>query len=246
MAEKLLKNRNQSGGCIGIIAATYKTYSGYNDAFAFGMFDAIWPGFRPIYRQRIYFPLSTYTSPTYEVGDVMDLGLIRMDETYGYSSLTWRRYHCFGDPSMMLYTEVPQLLQNPIIRVTGDTLYVNIHEEGCRISIVNNTTNEVQSYLGNCVIQYVGNDSISVCIDKHNYVPFVWHKDIYIQDENIVASNREYYAKNVKVGNHVTDQKPHGNVTITNSNVTIKADEVVIDCGTKINLGSTLKVNTSH
>ena len=246
LAEKLLKNRNQSGGCVGIIAATHNTFSGYNDAFAFGMFDAIWPGFRPVYRQCFYFPLSTYTSPTYEVGDIMDLGLIRMNETFGNSSLTWRRYHCFGDPSMMLYTEAPQLLQNPISRVTGDTLYVNIHEEGCRISIVNNTTNKVQSYLGSSVVQYVGSDDISVCIDKHNYVPYVWHKDIYIQNENIVASNREYHARNVKVGNHVTDQRPQGNVTITNSNVTIKADKVVIDSGTEINLGSILKVNTSH
>ncbi|MBO4549488.1 MAG: hypothetical protein J5733_02050, partial [Bacteroidaceae bacterium] len=127
---------------------------------------------------------------------------------------------------MMLYTENPLFLQDPIIRIAGDTLYVNVHEEGCRISIVNNTTNEVQSYLGSCVFQYVGSDSISVCIDKHNYVPYVWHKEICIQNENIVASKREYHAKNVKVGNHVTDQKPQGNVTITNSNVSIKADKV--------------------
>ena len=83
------------------------------------------------------------------------------------------------------------------------------------------------------------------CSDQGR-VPYVWHKDVYIQNEDIVASNREYHAKNVKVGNHVTDQKPQGNVTITNSNVTIKADKVVLDRGTKINLGSTLKINALH
>lgn len=61
-----------------------------------------------------------------------------------------------------------------------------------------------------------------------------------------VGINREYHAKNVKIGKHVTDQKPQGNVTVTNSNVTIKADKVVLDKGTQINLGSTLKVNSSH
>ena len=64
-----------------------------------------------------------------------------------------------------------------------------------------------------------------------------------IQNENIVASNREYHARNVKVGNHVTDQKPQGNVTITNSNITVKTDNVVLDKGTRVNLGSTLRVD---
>ena len=77
-------------------------------------------------------------------------------------------------------------------------------------------------------------------------MPYVWHKDIYIQNENIVASNREYHAKNVKVGNHVTDQKPKGNVNVTNSNVIIKANKVLLDKGTTINLGSTLEVKTSQ
>jgi len=61
-----------------------------------------------------------------------------------------------------------------------------------------------------------------------------------------VGINREYHAKNVKIGKHVTDQKPQGNVTVTNSNVTIKADKVVLDKGTQINLGSTLRVQTSQ
>lgn len=243
LAEILLKNQNQEGGCVGMIAATQESPSGYNDAFAYGMFDAIWPGFIPMYGLKNY---STYTSfiyPTYEVGDIMDLGLFRMKETWGNNSTMWKLFHCFGDPSMMLYTENPRPLQDPTIRVIGDTLYVNVIDEECKINIVNNTTNVVQSYLGNAVILYVGDDNISVCIDKHNYVPYVWHKDIYIQDEDIVASNREYHAKNIKVGNHVTDQRPQGNVTITNSNITIKADNVVLDKGTRVNLGSILRVD---
>lgn len=55
-----------------------------------------------------------------------------------------------------------------------------------------------------------------------------------------VGINREYHAKNIKVGKHVADQKPQGNVTVTNSNVTIKADKVTLDKGTTINIGSSL------
>ena len=61
-----------------------------------------------------------------------------------------------------------------------------------------------------------------------------------------VGINREYHAKNIKVGKHVTDQKPQGNVTVTNSNVTIKANHVLLDKGTTVNLGSTLRVQTSQ
>ena len=96
------------------------------------------------------------------------------------------------------------------------------------------------------MVQYVGNDDISVCIDKHNYVPYVWEKDIYIQNELIISSDREYNAQNVKVGNHVTDQKPQGNVNITNSKITISAQNVLLDKGTIVNLGSILKIIPSH
>ena len=246
LAEKFLKNQNQSGGCVGIIAATQESYSGYNDAMTFGIFDAIWPGFIPIYRLNSY-GTSTYNSPTYEVGKIMDLGLIRMSETWGFPSFrhpcaeyTWKLYHCFGDPSMMLYTDKPQYFNNPSIKLNNDTLYVNVFDGDCRINIVNNVTNEVQSYYGDAVALYVGNDDITICLDKHNFVPYVWKKDIYIQNEDIVSTKREYHAQSVKIGNHVTDQKPQGNVIVTNSNVTIKADKVTLDKGTTINIGSSL------
>lgn len=243
MTEKFLKK--QGGGCVGMIAATHQSFSGYNDAMAFGIFDAIWPGFIPLYKLNLYSNI-TYDSSTYEVGEIMDLGLLRMKETWGNYSLMWQRYHCFCDPSMMLYTENPQLLQAPIIHITNDSLYINVFDEGCRINVFNNSTNEVCSYLGDNVVQYVGNDDISLCIDKHNYVPYVWKKDIYIQNELIISSDREYNAQNVKVGNHVTDQKPQGNVNITNSKITISAQNVLLDKGTIVNLGSILKINPSH
>ena len=251
LSEMFLKNQNQSGGCIGIIAATEVSFSGYNDAMTFGMFDAIWPDFTPVFRQKFYIPDTTFTNPTYEVGEFMDLGLMRMAQTWGYSHpsqsiTTWKLFHCFGDPSIMLYTDNPKQIQEPSIHITNDTIYVSILDVGCRINIVNNATSEVHSYLGNNVAQYVGSDDISVCIDKHNYVPYVWHKSIYIQNEDIVASDREYHAKTVKVGKHVTDLKPQGNVTVTNSNVTIKANHVLLDKGTTVNLGSTLRVQTSQ
>ena len=61
-----------------------------------------------------------------------------------------------------------------------------------------------------------------------------------------VGINREYHAKNVKIGKPVTDLKPQGDVIVTNSNVTIKANHVLLDKGTNINLGSNLRIKTSN
>ena len=77
-------------------------------------------------------------------------------------------------------------------------------------------------------------------------VPYVWQKDIHIQNENILSSHREYHAQNVKVGNQVTDKKPHGNVNVENSNIFIKANNVLLDRGIYINVGSTFKIKTTN
>ena len=77
-------------------------------------------------------------------------------------------------------------------------------------------------------------------------VPYVWQKDIHIQNENILSSHREYHAQNVKVGKHVTDQKPQGNVNVINSHVSIRANNVLLDKGTYINVGSTFKIKTTN
>ena len=250
LAEDLLKL--QSGGCVGMIAASGKSYPGYNDAFVYGMFDAIWPGFSPIYKLNGYGNTS-FSAPSYEVGEIMDLGLLRMSETWGAPSSrstnrlkTKKMYHCFCDPSMMLYTENPQFFETPTIQIDDDTLYVNVSDGECRINVVNNITNEVQSYIGENVAICVGDNDISVCLDKHNYVPYVWQKDIHIQNENILSSHREYHAQNVKVGKHVTDQKPQGNVNVINSHVSIRANNVLLDKGTYINVGSTFKIKTTN
>ena len=254
LAEDLLKLR--SGGCVGMIAATQDSYSGYNDAMTYGMFDAIWPGFTPQKQFKRYGGYQLFTEPTYEVGDIMDLGLLRMSETWGgppsnaqntsYGVHTRRLFHCFCDPSMMLYTENPRYFYSPAIHLNNDTLYVNTSEQKCKINIVKNTTGEVYSYFGDNVRLYIGDEDVSVCIDKHNFVPYIWHRNLCIQNEDFVYTSKDYHAHNVKVGKHVTDQKPQGNVNVINSTITIKADKLVLDKGTNINIGSVLNIKKNN
>lgn len=83
-AEAFLQKRN--GGAIAVYAATEKSWPGYNDAMVIGMFDAIWPD--PGVDSKLYNFLHMTTSPsrlweTTRLGEILDQGLRRMEETWG-------------------------------------------------------------------------------------------------------------------------------------------------------------------
>lgn len=127
-AEAFLKK--EDGGCVGIFAATETSLMGYDDAMALGMFDAIWPNLQPIYLFNNYASYTPFTIPTYELGRMLDLGLARMGETFGLNNQNNRRvitnklYHCFGDPSMRIYTDTPKNFAEPLIFLRNDSIFV--------------------------------------------------------------------------------------------------------------------------
>lgn len=54
---------------------------------------------------------------------------------------------------------------------------------------------------------------------------------------------KELVGKNILIGNHVTEEKPVGDVVIENANVTIQGNSVKLHSGTRIN-HSRVKINT--
>lgn len=104
-AETFLKKEN--GGCVGIIAASEASLSGYNDALSEMMFDAIWPSnvlridmpdFGPDHRENV-------AKPVYELGRILDMGMKYLSVIEGvYLNRMYTRelFHCFGDPSMKI------------------------------------------------------------------------------------------------------------------------------------------------
>ena len=65
----------------------------------------------------------------------------------------------------------------------------------------------------------------------------------YIQNMNIVGKLEEMHDV-IKVGNHVTDSELSGDVTTSEANVNLKARKVLLDKGTYISKGSTLRINS--
>jgi hypothetical protein len=109
--------RKSNGGAVGVVAASYYSYSGYNDGLSIGMIDAIWsnPGLVPVFGNGgINNPGITPHTDIVTMGDVLNHGLIREVQTWGGNNTgtryTHELFHYFGDPAMRIWTEQPQQL----------------------------------------------------------------------------------------------------------------------------------------
>jgi len=103
--------RKYPGGAVGVFGHAEISLSGYNDALAFGIFDAIWasPGCIPVFTgsggiKNLNLPSHP---PILTMGDVANHALIRMTQTWGTHQYTNELFHYFGDPSMRMYTRPP-------------------------------------------------------------------------------------------------------------------------------------------
>lgn len=241
--------RKSNGGCVGIYGATEVSYSGYNDVLTTGMFDAIWPN--PGLHINIPNRNNTFSvtpTPSYTLGQILAQGMIRLSETYGMSSdhvkYTREIFHCFGDPSMKIYTQFPTVFNNVNISRTESAIFVNTGEnENARITAYDPISGEVMSHLGNSAIITISNpnDAI-VCVSNHNRIPFIQYPDVmYIQNTNIAGRLDETHDI-IKVGNHVTTTISSGDVTTSNADITLRARKVLLDKGTYISIGSSLKI----
>lgn len=243
--------RKSDGGCVAIYGATEVSYSGYNDVLTTGMFDAIWPdpGLSiKIPNQNNSF--SATPTPTYALGQILAQGMVRLAETYGYNNsytkYTNEIFHCFGDPSMKIYTENPTAFTDVSIVRNVSSISVNLGANDiARITMYDPISGDVQSSVGNSATVTTLNPSETiVCVSAHNRIPFIQKQDVmYIQNTNIVGNLNETHDV-VKVGNHVNPAITTGDVTTSGANITLKAKEVLLDSGTYISVGSTLKTIT--
>ncbi len=221
-----------------------------NDALTTGMFDAIWPN--P--GLSIHIPnkndaFSATPSPTYTLGQILNQGMVRLAETYDLSDQTTKYtkeiFHCFGDPSMKIYTQCPTAFTNVIISRNESSISVNLGDSVvARITAYNPTTGEVQSFVGNFATITTSNpEEDIICISAHNRIPYIQSPDImYIQNTNITGTFDESHDI-IKVGNHVTTAIEAGDVTTSNAEITLRARKVVLDDGTYISVGSSLRTD---
>ena len=117
--------RRTNGGSVGIFAASYYSYSGYNDGFSIGLIDGIWsnPGMIPAFGSGgVSNPNVTAHNDITKMGDLLNHGLTRVIQTWGggtsANKYTHELFHYFGDPAMRIWTQSP----DSIIASIGDTI----------------------------------------------------------------------------------------------------------------------------
>lgn len=189
-AEKFLRMENK--GAVGVVAAAYYSYSGYNDALSEGMIDAIWadPGLYPDFGTGG--TGNNYTIGTgndiYTMGDVVNQGLYAMERNWNGSSTSfnyqYELFHWFGDPAMRIWTDNPNsnviaATHSSTIDCAGSTFAISGSTAGATATLVFN--NEL---IGETVLDGSGNGSIPysitssgssvvLTISKHNNYPYV-------------------------------------------------------------------------
>ncbi len=185
-AEKLMRMSNK--GAVGVVAASYYSYSGPNDGFSAGLIDAIWhdPGLTPNFGSGGVSspPGSSPTSDIFTMGDVMNQGLIRMIETWGDNTYTHELYHYFGDPAMKIWTSNPNsnvITASHIGSLPIGSTSLSMH--GCNASdglatlvfngeLVGETT--LSGGSGTITFPALTNDAATaiLTISKHNWKPY--------------------------------------------------------------------------
>lgn len=188
LAERFL--RKQGGGAVAVIAASDISYSGYNDALACGLFDAIWPepGLRPKFPGVNSLGGET-PAPTYELGQILDQAQVRVSETFGSPDpsvssnekndsfcriVTKEIYHCFGDPSMQICTEMPAPFSGVSVTRGNGCVTVGNGGETARITFVNRRTGEVVSHIAPSAVYTTADfEDVDVCVYGHNRIPYI-------------------------------------------------------------------------
>lgn len=150
-------------------------------------------------------------------------------------------FHCFGDPSIRIYTQQPTAFDNATITRNNGTISVNAGESNAEISFYNKTTGEVKRYLGLQATYNCGTNDVSVCISGPNKIPYV--DPLFLQNE-VINGPVEYNGGTIEVGYSVTDQKSYGNVYFNSGEITIRGNNIEFRGGTNVELGTELKVET--
>ena len=108
------------------------------------------------------------------------------------------------------------------------------------------------SYVGTELTHYIGDENITdieniiVCIDRHNYIPYVVEGgDIYYLQNDTISGNRTIIGERIIAGRNVTDKQAPGKVIFDGGGtVNIKGKQrVELHPGTEIKIGTKVIIN---
>lgn len=155
--------------------------------------------------------------------------------------------NAMGDPEMTIFTDNPMEFTNATVSMSGTTVLVSTGGvTDCTIALTSMDLGESYFSVEKGVSSAIFLDvsvPYYVTITKHNYKPYQYSTDIYIQNEDI-AIDKNYKGRNIYVGNNVTSSIIYGDVFIEDSiNVILEADEdVYIEGGFEIGATGSMEI----
>mgnify|MGYP002623828397 CR=1 FL=1 len=239
--------KKSNGGAIAVISPSEDSYIYHNDAMVEGMFNAVWTNPGTYYYNSVNSThnQTLFSLPINEIGSILDFGTYYLSAFCSpsqYATLSPQTlymkeaYHLFGDPSMIFNTQTPELIEASI-SYNENTIRIKTNDGPARFSFYSCAPNDymIDSFVGDSIDYYIGYDSVYVCIDRPNCLPYIFKiiQDEYIQNENI-SDVRSYIGDKIKVGRKVTRYRPEGNVIIEGANLKLIGNKVELHSGTTI------------
>ena len=142
---------------------------------------------------------------------------------------------------MQIYTDKPTAFSNVNVERTANGISVSSNDINSRITFYNHKTNEVKSYLSTRA-NYTAEDlsEVDVCVSAHNKIPYInKNTTIYIQNQTLNGP-LNITGDKIIIGSSVTSSKPEGPVIFNSGEITITANEIIMEDGVTINKGAIL------
>ncbi|MCK5773474.1 MAG: hypothetical protein KAH57_06765, partial [Thermoplasmata archaeon] len=172
-AEHLMNQ--EGGGAVGVVAATRVSYSGHNDFFYKGLYDAMFPSLNATLGN---------ATPLFRMGEVLNYAKYFMTATWGdpwgIDYLEYELFHYLGDPTMELWTSRPlDLNASHASYLSMGTTLVQVHSdvENATVCISSNHTilgvEDIRNGVANVTVDGLQAGDITVTITRHNYRPYI-------------------------------------------------------------------------
>jgi hypothetical protein len=228
-----------NGGVVGYIGSARNSISGYNDELLKGFIDAIWSDFDPFYGSEV-------STPSYNLGSILNHGKFFMfnkyiltnginyiwDTVYYKNRRTFELFHVLGDPTLEIWTGVPQPLyayvdytQNRVTvydnngQIIPEAKVVLQHGTDYIVKMTDVNGQIYSSLLNN-------NYDVEVSALKHNYIPWYTTK---------ITGPQTWDA----------NEKVRGNIIVTSGSSLTFASDITIPKYARIIVepGASLKIN---
>lgn len=258
-------------GAVGVFAATEESYSVQNDIFVEAMFNAMFPkpGLMPNVGKWFssifdYLPkdYDAY-SQTYSMGDVLNLGFMRLIQCFDMKSFnrqqfhrtgdTFQLFHYFGDPSMEInMTECEDLTNVEVCVVNGTNLKVDTHGiNNCTIILSpvsdgGNAVFQMAKHVNGVYTFEIEDELYNISILKNGCAPYICNTNNvnrFIQNKQI-SGKYNCEGLNIYMGDSVRSDWNKGNVVVKyNGLLYINVQkEVTIPSGFECEKGGILEI----